>query len=172
MALNYVDRPGLGKRLMDARLQLSFEWRDDVGGMVVSTPNDVAAQAIIDSWALADSIAHVKSEITAHAADLRNRVVAGISAGEMASWPIKLAEARSFGSDGDTSKCPLLSAEAAARGVAVTEIVGRVGGNATRFAGLEAQIGGTDGKHRDAITACTTFDQVAAYNWRTGWPEV
>ena len=40
------------------------------------------------------------------------------------------------------------------------------------IAGLEAQIGGTDGKHRDALTACATFDDVAAYNWRSGWPEV
>ena len=41
-----------------------------------------------------------------------------------------------------------------------------------KLAALEAQIGGTDGKHRDAIASCTTFEEVAAYNWRTGWPEV
>lgn len=172
MLTNFNDQPGLGKALFDAGLPIINEWDGALQQQVQRTDDDAAAQAIIDAWTLADSIAFVRAEILAHAKALRDRVIANVSAGEMASWPIKLAEARSFASDGDGSKCPMLSAEAQARGITVAALVAKVGGNAATFSGLEAAIGGTDGKHRDAIAACTTFEELLAYNWRTGWPEV
>lgn len=143
---------------------------DDAEGEHCSDP--VAAQLFIDAFTLDDARAEVKAKISAHAYTLRNRVISGISAGEMASWPIKLAEARAFAEGATAEQCPMLSSEAAARGVTLAELVSKVSSNATTFAGLEATIAGVDGKHRDAIAALNTFQDIADYNWLTGWPEV
>lgn len=131
-----------------------------------------AVQTIIDGYTVADAIRNRQAECLAIAKTLRDRAIAGISAGEMAGWPIKLAEARAYVADPTNAKTPMLDAEAAARGVTVAELVGKVGGNSTRFAALEAAIGGTDGRHRDALAALTTFEDVASYDLTAGWPVV
>lgn len=131
-----------------------------------------AVQAIIDGYTLAQAVAHRQAECLAIAKGLRDKAVGGISAGEMAGWPIKLAEARAYVADPTNAQTPMLDAEAAARGVTVAELVGKVGGNSTRFAALEAAIGGTDGRHRDALAALTTFEDVASYDLTAGWPVV
>ena len=138
-------------------------------GVWVSS-NDVAVQAIIDSYTLDQAKAHKANEVLALAKQLRDKAVRAISTGEMASWPIKLAEAAKFAAG--STDCPMLTAEATARGITLAELVAKVGGNAQVFAGLEAVIGGTDGRHRDAIKALTTFDEVAGYDYSAGWPEV
>jgi hypothetical protein len=132
--------------------------------------DDAAVQAIIDGYTLAQAKGAKCAGVLAHAKALRDKAIAAVSAGEMASWPIKRAEAAAFHA-GDTS-CPFLSAEAAARGITLGALVAKVDGNAARFQGLEAAIGGTDGKHRDAIMSLTTFAEIAAYDYSTGWPEV
>lgn len=134
--------------------------------------DDAAVQIIIDSYTLDDAKAYRAEEVSAHAKTLRDKVIRAISAGEMASWPIKLAEARAFEQGASAEQCPMLAGEAAARGITLAELVGKVAGNATTFAGLEAAIAGADGKHRDAIKALSTFDEVAAYDYLSGWPEV
>lgn len=134
--------------------------------------NEAAVQAIIDSYTLDKAKAEKCGSVSAHAKALRDMVVAAISAGEMASWPIKASEAARFGATGDASQCPMLSSEAASRGVTVAELVGKVNGNAARFIAAEAAIGGTDGKHRDAISQLETFEAVANYDFNTGWPAV
>lgn len=135
--------------------------------------NATAVQAIIDSYVAPDLLAVVKAEkcaaVSAHAKMLRDKAVAAISAGEMASWGIKLSEAVKFGASGDPAQCPMLSAEASARGVTLAALVAKVGGNGQSFSYLEANIGGTDGKHRDAISALTTVEAVAAYDFSAGW---
>ena len=129
----------------------------------------VAVQAIIDGYTLAQAQALKQSEISAHAKALRDKAVSNISAGEMASWPIKLAEARAFAAN-PASPTQILSAEAAILGITVADIVGKVGGNASTFSALEAQIGGVDGMHRDAVRALTTFEAVNGYDFSGGWP--
>lgn len=131
-----------------------------------------AVQAIIDGYTLAQAVAHRQAECLAIAKSLRDKVISGISAGEMAGWPIKLSEARAFVADPTGAQTPMLAAEAAARGVTVAELVSKVGGNSARFAALEAAIGGTDGSHRDALAKLSTFDDVAAYDLTAGWPVV
>lgn len=131
-----------------------------------------AVQAIIDGYSLAQAIAHRQAECLAIAKGLRDKAISGISAGEMAGWPIKLAEARAFAADPAGAQMPMLSAEAAARGVTVADLVSKVGGNSARFAALEAAIGGTDGRHRDALARLTTYEAVAAYDLTAGWPVV
>lgn len=137
-----------------------------------TSDNDAVVQAIIHAYTLADAQGYKCDQVSAHAKALRDRVIRSISAGEMASWPIKLAEAAKYLQTTDPADAPMLSAEATARGIPLAALVAKVDGNATTFAGLEALIGGTDGKHRDAIKALTTFDDVAAYDFSTGWPEV
>lgn len=131
-----------------------------------------AVQAIIDGYTVAQAIATRQAECLAIAKGLRDKAISGISPGEMAGWPIKLAEAQAFAADPINAQTPMLSAEAAARGVTVAELVGKVGGNSTRFAALEAAIGGADGRHRDALARLTTFEDVAAYDLTAGWPKV
>jgi hypothetical protein len=130
-----------------------------------------AVQAIIDSYTLGQAKAEKMSSVLAHSKELRDKVVASISAGEMASWPIKRSEAEAFSAD-QTAPCPMLTAEAQARGIPLADLVAKVHANSARFSAAEAAIGGTDGKHRDAIAALTTFEEVAAYDFSTGWPEI
>lgn len=162
--------PGLTERLAANGIALEF-----IDG-VPHASNAAAGQAIIDAYTPADALASIRAEvtasITAHAKALRDRVVGSYSAGELASWPIKLAEAAKYAQTGQAGDAPMLAAEAQARGITMAELVGKVGGNAATFAALEAAIAGIDGKHRDAIKALATVAQVAAYDWRTGWPEV
>lgn len=167
MAISYVEK---GAGLHEA-VRVAGEWLARVDGVWTSS-DDAAVQAIIDGYSVADAIAHRQAECLAMAKSLRDKAVSGISAGEMAGWPIKLAEARAFAADPANAQTPMLSAEAASRGITVAELVAKVGGNSTRFAALEAAIGGADGRHRDAIAKLTTFDDVAAYDLTVGWPVV
>lgn len=134
--------------------------------------DELLAQAIIDSYTLADAQAEVCARIAAHATQLRDAAVAGISPGEMAAWPIKRAESAAYVTSGDPANAPLLSAESMARGVSLAVMIDKVDGNAIRLATLEALIAGTDGRHRDAVRSLTTFEAVSAYNWTQGWPEL
>lgn len=134
-----------------------------VDGVLVSD-DDAACQAIIDGYTLADAQAAVIAAIDAHAKALRDQVVAPYSAAEMASWPIKLQEAR--GQKGSE----ILAAEATARGITQQALIAKVEAKAAAFMQIEGAISGVAGKHQDAVNALTTFADVAAYDWRRGWP--
>lgn len=139
---------------------------------VLVPSNEAIVQAIIDSYSLVDAKADTCAKVLEYAASLRNRVTAGIAEGEMASWSIKRTEAEDYGRVGDLAPCPALRAEAQRRGITLGQLVAKVNANAARFIATEAAIGGTDGKHRDAINSLTTFEAVAAYDYISGWPEV
>ena len=117
-----------------------------------------------------DLKAFVLNNIDVCAAAMRNKFCAPTSPYEAASWPLKLAEAAKYAQTGNETDAPMLSAEAAYRGVTLAQLVARVDGNAQVLAGLEAQIAGTCGKHRDAVRNMTD-EQILAYDWRDGWPE-
>lgn len=131
--------------------------------------DDAAVQAIIDGYTLDQAKELVRAQISARAKTLRDKAIAHVSAGEMASWPIKLMEAQGFAQGGST---PMLDAEAAARGITTAALVAKVGGNAVFFSALEASIAGTEGKHRDAVQALGGFDLVVVYDFSAHWPEV
>lgn len=139
---------------------------------VVYTSNDAAVQAIIDAYTLDDAKADKCAEVLAYAKSLRDKVIASISAGEMASWPIKLSEAAKYLQTGDESTAPMLSTEALARGITLAQLVAKVDNNAQQFSMLESLIAGTDGKHRDAIKELARFDDVIHYDYSAGWPGV
>lgn len=161
--------PGLAERLAEQGITL-----DQRGGQwLASSP---AAQVIIDAYTEADALAWAKAarkgESLAIAKALRDRVVAAISAGEMAAWPIKRAEALAYAQSGDAAQAPLLSAEAEARGITLPAMLAKVQANAQAFAALEAAIGGADGRHRDALDALGSVQDVLAYDLTAGWPAV
>ena len=156
---------------MHAAVIASGQWLRQENGVFISS-NDATVQAMIDAYTVENAIAAKCLHVSALAKSLRDYVVIAISAGEMASWPIKMSETAKFAATGSAAQCPMLSMEANERGVTVASIASRVGGNGAVFAGLEARIGGTDGRHRDAIKLLTTFEDVAAYDYSGGWPSV
>lgn len=115
-------------------------------------------------------IARRRADSDALAAAKRDSVVAGTSPAEMASWPIKLAEAMKFTASSVPADAPYLAAEAEARGVTLDVLVAKVQTNGAVLAGLEAQIAGVNGKHRDAIAAMTDSAAVLAYDITAGYP--
>lgn len=165
--ISYTEKGiGLHDRVLAAGHQLHC-----VNG-VWESDNDVDVQAIIDGYTLDHAKSAKCIEVSAVAKTLRDKAISTISAGEMASWSIKLSEAAKFSASGDVAQCPMLSAEALSRGITVAALAAKVGGNATMFSALEAQIGGNDGRHRDAIKLLTTFDDIARYDFSSGWPAV
>lgn len=147
----------------------SLLWAEDEK---LSCRNDLLAQAVVDAFTIDDARDDQKAAVSAHAKALRDRAISGISVGEMASWPIKIAEAETYAAKGEPEKAPLLSREAAARGVALADLVARVKANAAALSALEADISGIEGKHRDAISALGDIAEVDAYDWHTGWPNL
>lgn len=111
-----------------------------------------------------------QDEINAYASGLRNQVIRGRSAGEMASWAIKLAEARAYAATGNPAQAPTLSTTAAIRGIAIESLVGKVIEQASPFLQAEAEIDGVRGKHCDAIEAMTDVQGIVTYDWHAGWP--
>ena len=142
-------------------------WIDD--GIIYSS-DDAVVQAIVDAYTLDEAKAALGEKISALAKAKRDLVVAGISAGEMAAWAIKRDEALKYAATGNASDAPLLSIEAAARGVALPVLMAKVSTAATGFAMLEGAIGGAAGKHRDAVTALPDFASLYVYDYATGWP--
>jgi hypothetical protein len=162
-----------GKIIPDGALLRALEvygWHHVDG--VPHADNEVAAQALIDGYSLEDYKTHRKGESLVIAKALRDQVVAAISPGEMASWSIKRAEAIAYAQSGNPADAPMLSAEAAVRGITLPAMLVKVQANASSFAAAEAAIGGADGKHRDAIAALTTWEAVRDYDLTAGWPAV
>jgi hypothetical protein len=164
--INYAEK---GHGLHDA-IRAAGHWLRQENGVWVAS-NEAVVQAIIDDYALSEAQTYRCAEVEALAKSLRDKAIKAVSPGEMASWPIKLAEAQAYAVNNQAA-CPLLTAEAAARGVSLADMVTKVDSNASVFSVLEATISGTCGKHRDAIKALTTFEEVSAYDFSSGWPVV
>ena len=130
--------------------------------------DEAVAQAIIDGYTLAQAKVEKKREVSAKAREKYDLVTAGISAAEMAGWPILLSEALTYRASGAVGAA--IQSEAFIRGVAVADLVAKIEGNAAAFQQARAAIAGTDGKKRDEIDALTTFEAVAAYSIDEGWP--
>jgi hypothetical protein len=164
MTINYVEK-GAG---LHAAIAKAGHWLKEENSVWISS-NDVAVQVIIDGYSLADAKAHKAAEISAFAKAQFDVAIAGISAGELAGWPILRAEAIAYGASGNDADCPSIVQEATDRGIEVDALVAKINTNAAYFNSLRAKIAGTSGKHRDAVSALTTFAEVAAYDYSTGW---
>lgn len=122
---------------------------------------------------LADAQAARTAECDRLAKAKRDAVVANISAAEMASWPIKRAEAKAYqaaGAAATDADAPNLAIEATARGITTATLVTKVLAKSAMLSQLEAGIAGINGKHNDAIASLTTSDAVEAYDITAGWP--
>ena len=143
----------------------------------------------VGQMTLAEAKAARIAEIDAYAASLRNQIVSGRSAGEMASWAIKLTEAlaRSASQPSPfaalmpgvqaalglpTQPAGVLHAMALARGITEAEYAGKVLADATLFFAAEIAIDAARGAHRDAILALSDVRDVVTYDWSTGWPAI
>lgn len=143
----------------------------ELDGVWVSS-DDVAVQAVIDTYPLSGAQDEVVAAIAGHAKALRDQVVAGVSPGEMAAWTLKRMEALTYQRSRLVTDAPLLTREATARGASIDTLAAKVLSNATTLTNLEADIAGTAGKHKDAVRALTTFEAILAYDWSVGWPAV
>jgi hypothetical protein len=110
--------------------------------------------------------------VESHARVLRDKLVRNVSPGEMASWSLKLAEAKLYSASSLVTDAPMLDAEASARGVPLSEVVARVLSNGANLSMMEALISGACGKHKDAISAQADVAALLQYDWKAGWPTV
>jgi hypothetical protein len=111
-------------------------------------------------------------EINSYAAGLRNKVIAGRSSGEMASWAVKLGEARAYTASSDPADAPTLATICAVRSITMANLIGRINAQATPFLQAEAYIDGIRGKHCDAVEAMTDVRDIVTYDWSVGWPDI
>ena len=120
--------------------------------------------------ALNIAIAEVTQDAERIARQKREQVVAGISPAEMASWPIKRAEALAYQASQSTADAPSLQIEATARGISLDVLVEKVLVKAQALAVLEAGIAGRCGAIQDQAKACTAPSLVRALDVNSGWP--
>lgn len=118
------------------------------------------AQAVVEVVASAERVAKAK----------RDAVVAHISPAEMASWPIKRAEALAYQDSGLDADAPNLQIEAQARGVSLAVLAAKVLAKAQLLAWLEAGIAGRCGAIQDAAQAAASPSAVRALDVHAGWP--
>lgn len=133
--------------------------------------DDAAVQVIIDGYTLDQAKAYVCNQVITLATEKFNQAIAGYSPGELAGWAILRAEATAYMTDPATAT-PSILAEAQMRGCTVAQLVLKVLANVQYYDGLRAQIAGTSGKHRDAITSLPDFASVLSYDFSAGWPGV
>ena len=136
---------------------------------------------------LATAMTKKCDEINMFAASLRNKIIAGRSAGEMVSWAIKLLDAMAVSGAQSSPFAPILPAIQSAlglpstpnsynhaiamvRGITEVDHVSKVMAQAVPFIAAEAAIDGTRGRHCDAIISKTTVSDIIIYDWLTGWP--
>lgn len=163
MTINYTEK-GIG---LHRAITAAGHWLEQRNGAWNSS-DDTAVQAIIDGYTLAQAKAEKKREVSAKAREKYEFVTAGISAAEMAGWPILLSEALTYRASGTVGAA--IQVEATIRGIGVADLVTKIEGNAAAFQSARAAIAGTDGHKRDEIDALETFEAVAAYDIAGGWP--
>jgi hypothetical protein len=162
--IEYTEKgPGLHARIAEAGHWL----RQENGAWIAS--DEVAVQAIIDGYTLADCRAEIHAAIDARAAERREAGVRGVTPAEMAFWAVKRAEALAYQANPGPAQAPLLAAEAVARNIGLAALVARVLAAYRALADREAAIAGVAGRHKDAVTAAQSFEAALAYDWSTGW---
>ena len=140
------------------------EWKYVNGGFrpVNFTAGELAAEKRV-----------LTSQVLKIAKRLREKVSVGAHQVEVQGWVVKAAEAKAFANDPtDDTKFPMLKREALARGISVTALAAKVVAKRDAMINAEARIEGVRGKHKDAIKALSTIEELDAYNIRTGWPVI
>lgn len=153
----YVSHREMPENAIPADRRLRAAWADTTPDAVIDIDTTLAKACITGKC---DQLAKAK----------RDAIVAGISAAEMASWPIKLAEANKFTETGVAADAPNLAVEAQARDITLADLVVKVLVKATALSMIEAGIAGTNGRHNDAIAGLSTVEELQGYDLNAGWP--
>lgn len=168
---------GLVRRMGESGL--SWIW----DGTSRLTEDIAAADAVIAAYTLDDAKFYAKERVKAYAKELRDQALADMySAFETSSWTTKAAEAKAYidwddkGQSGTKPTVDFISDEATKAALiegTVTErtIADRIVKNALTASAFETSVAGTSTGHKAKIDALTTFAEVEAYDWSTGWPD-
>lgn len=143
------------------------------GVEIEMSPEEVAA-FLADQATRWQSVADGQLDIIATAdraaKEKRDSVTARYSSAEMASWPIKRAEALAYQESGLPADAPSLTLEAGARGIPLDDLVGKVLNKSTLLSQLEAGIAGRCGAIQDAARAAGSIAELEAIDVNAGWP--
>jgi hypothetical protein len=142
------------------------EWREYTMSGITPDPIPPPVDTMTLDQAVEDKVAAIEEK----AAEQRAKVTGRSSPQEMASWPVKLDQARAYQTTPLAAAAPMLAVEASARGVTLADIVNRVLANASAYSDAEARIAGVSGKHKDAVRALADVAAVRAYAYLAGWP--
>jgi hypothetical protein len=133
----------------------------------VIMPSTEGAPVAIDPrslWTL-DEIKAVKlAELSAAFSDRMSVVKAGYPLDEIQSWFDQKSEAVAYTAD-KTAWTPLLSAMAAARGIAVADLASRVIANSVNYSAAAGALIGKRQKYEDAVNAAADAAAVSAIVW-------
>lgn len=138
---------------------------------------------------LEEAKARRTEDINAHAAALRNQIIRGRSAGEMASWALKLFDALAVAGGQATPFAPLMAelgtalglpaapnslnaAMATVRGITEAEYTAKVIHDAGQFIIAEVILDALRGKHCDAVALMNDVRELVVYDWLAGWPVI
>ncbi len=84
--------------------------------------------------------------------------------GEISSWPQQVQEAQALSVD-PSADAPLLAALASERGLAVSDLAGRVLAKAAAFSVVSGQLIGRRQAREDALEAAATTEEVSVVEW-------
>ncbi|MDD2853810.1 MAG: hypothetical protein PHY09_18135 [Desulfuromonadaceae bacterium] len=142
----------------------------DVDRQVVVVTHEIIA---LTPEIIAQTIAVVKAAKTREcdllAKAKRDGVTALNAAGEMASWPIKRAEAMAFLVSGLPTDAPNLAVEAEGK-IALSDLVDKVMLKANQLSFLEAKVANANRHHNNSIAILATAADARAYDVTVGWP--
>lgn len=113
---------------------------------------------------------HVMKKVDQFAARIRMQFLQDISPAEMASWSTKEKLAKEYVSTTGASDPGVLLIEAQTRGISLDSLIEKILTKAELYYQLEGVICGLNGKHNDAIKLLPTIEDVANYDYTTGWP--
>lgn len=119
-----------------------------------------------------DKIKYYVNEIDKIATKVRNLIVADISPGEMAAWPIKRTEALAYGVDPSEASAPGLAIEAARGDIPLADLVAKVLFKADLFIQLESDVAGRCRALQNAVKTTTTVEELLAIDLNSGWPNI
>lgn len=122
------------------------------------------AAPVVPVPALTDVKAAKLVELAAACSLRMDAIKAGYPLDEVQSWDKQESEARAYTAS-NTAATPLLSALAAARGIALADLAARVIAKADQFAAASGAIIGKRQKYEDQVSAAADSATVAAIVW-------
>ena len=143
-------KPGLAHRLYEAGIIITTNYSEN-NPPEVFTNNDAAAQTIIESWTLADSVNFIVVQIKEHA---RSRILAYYPEWRQTNMVARATELVSISTVGTLS----------------VEEVSELNSLRSAWAWIKS-VRNVSNVHESNLRALVSYEDIAAYNWYTNWPE-